>query len=100
MNTHTTTTPPETSANTQRSDGWMGRLVLPLLVGGPLLASIGIGFGLGIELGILAAGFFLLGLSSGITIAETCLKQNVQHDLPRRAGGRGALAARVPACRG
>jgi len=25
---------------------------------------------------------------------------NVPHDLPRKAGGRGALAARVPACRG
>jgi len=30
METHTTTYPPETSANTQRSDGWMRRLVLHL----------------------------------------------------------------------
>lgn len=30
MKTHTTTIPPETPANTQRSDGWMGRLVRSL----------------------------------------------------------------------
>ena len=30
MKAHTTTTPPETPANTQRSDGWMRRLVLHL----------------------------------------------------------------------
>ena len=31
MKTQSTAAPPETPANTQRSDGWMGRLVLRLL---------------------------------------------------------------------
>jgi hypothetical protein len=38
---------------------------------------------------------YLLSFCGGVLVSA-----NVPHDLPRKAGGRGALAARVPACRG